>query len=159
MLLRRLEMTLPWLATVVVLVGAVQQAAVGLGWLAIGLLPGESAPGEIWFSLALLTLFALVFALVLAAVTDRRVHGIPAIAIASVALLVARFTACDPYYAPTLRRMSDGGAISGSWVVFVVACTLTTAAYAMRRPRRGRILFAGACWLTFATAFVASLGH
>ena len=159
MLLRRLEIALPWLATAVLLVGAAQQAAVGLGWLAIGPLPGEWAPGQICFTLALLTLFALVPTLALAAATDRRVQCLPAIAIALVALLVAHFTSYDTYYAPTLRRMSDGGVVSGSWVVFVVTCTLATAAYAMRRPRLGTILFAGACWLTFATAFVASLGH
>ena len=160
MLLRRVESALPWLAICVLLAGAAQQAAVGLGWLSIGSLPGEWAPGQFFFSLALLALFALGPALAAAAASDRRVRGIPAIALAAVALLIARFTSYDAYYAPMLRRMSDGGAVSGSWVVFVVACTLAAAACATRWNRRlGTILFAGACWLTFATAFVASLGH
>jgi hypothetical protein len=159
MLPRRLESALPWLAACVLLAGAAQQAAVGLGWLEIGRLPGEPAPGQIFLSAALLTLLALVPALALAAATDRRVCGIPAPALASSAFLVAHFTSYDPYYAPTLRRMSDGGMISGGWIVFVLTCALAAAACATHRNRLGTAVFAAACWLTFATAFAASLGH
>lgn len=157
---RRLAMVVPWFAVCVVLAGAAQQAAVALEWLAIGPAPGDGAAGQaVFLGGALLVLVVLGLVLPVAALAGRRVRALPAIAVAAALLVVARFSSFDPYYAPSLRRMSDGGILSGTWVVFVVACCVGAAVVAARSNRVGTLLVAAACWLAFGTAFLAGLGH
>jgi len=44
------------------------------------------------------------------------------------AFVVARWYSFDPYYAPTLRRHSDDGFVSGVWIVALVGLALAAAA-------------------------------
>jgi hypothetical protein len=155
---RRLEAAIAWLAAAVVAAGAAQQAATALEWLSIGRVPGAWEPGHFLLIVALLVLVILGPALLAAAALDHRVRAAPAIAVAAAALTVARFESFDAYYAPTLRRMSDG-VVSATWVAAVVACAVAAAGCAVRCNRLGTALAACVCWIAFATAFVASLGH
>ncbi len=149
-----------WSAAAVVLAAACHQAAVALGWLPIGRLPGEGAAGERYLlDAALLVLVLAGFALFAACTTDLRVSVAPAIALAAALLVVARFYAYDPYYAPSLRRMSDGGAVAGTWIVIVVAACAGAALLALRARRSGLAAVALVCWVSFGTAFAAGLGH
>jgi hypothetical protein len=156
---RRLAAATAWIAAVALAAGAAQQAATALRWIAIGGVPGAWEAGHFLFSLALLVLAILCPALLAAAAANRRVRAAPAIALAGAALLVARFESFDAYYAPFLRRMSDGGMIPGAWVVVVVAAAIAASVLALRSNRLGTALTGCVCGLAFCTAFLASLGH
>jgi hypothetical protein len=156
----RLASTLPWIAACVLLAGAAHQAGAALGWLTIGPEPGQQAPGQALFvGSALLVLVLLGFALPLAAGVGLRVPAAPAIAIGAGLLAAAHFYSFDAYYAPSLRRLSDGGLLPGTWILVVVACALGAALAAARWHRAGVASVAVVCWLALGTAFLAGLGH
>jgi hypothetical protein len=129
-------------AVVAVLVGAAcYEASVALRLLDVGPQPGQGPPSG-----------GVVLVLALAAL-------VAGLAPAAAALVVARFFSFDPYYAPTLRRMSDGGAVSPAWVAFVAAAALA-AGVALRTGRRsGAFLSAAVLVLSFATAVFEGAGH
>jgi hypothetical protein len=144
-------------AVVAVLVGAAcYEASVALRLLDVGPQPGQGPPsGGVVLVLALA---ALVAGAALVAAAPR--HPLAwLLAPAAAALVVARFFSFDPYYAPTLRRMSDGGAVSPAWVAFVAAAALA-AGVALRTGRRsGAFLSAAVLVLSFATAVFEGAGH
>jgi len=72
---------------------------------------------------------------------------------------VARFYSYDPYYAPTLRRMSDGGAVAGGWIAVIVAATLVAGILVRRWPRAASAGTAAGVWAIALTAAVTGLGH
>ena len=153
-----LAVVLPWLAALLVFAGAAHQAAVALGWPAIGNQPGEWAPGEGYLvPPALLVLALLGFALPAAGALAWEVPATPVLALAAACMVVARFFTYDAYYAPTLRRMSDGGAVAGTWIVVVVACALGSALLALRWSRTGLVATGLVCWLGFGTTVAAGL--
>jgi len=85
---------------------------------------------------------------------------VPAAGAASAAFLVTRFYSSDPYYAPTLRRMSDGGLVAGRWITFLVAGTLIAGRILVRRwPRAACAGTAMGVWAIALAAAVAGLGH
>jgi hypothetical protein len=148
-----------WAAVGVVLAGAVQQAATALGWLSIGRDPGAWEPGHALFEIALVVLAVAGPALVALAARGGSLRAAPALALAAVLLVVARFESFDAYDAPTRRRMADDGSVSGTWVVVVVASGVAAAAVAARRERTGTALVGVVCLAACFTAAVASLGH
>ncbi len=151
------------LAVLVVLIAAAAyQAAVALGWLSIGPLPGQAPAG---YGLVLgAALLALVVGAGLCAVYASWPRP-PADALAGLigpaaaAFVVARFYSFDPYYAPTLRRMSDDGLVPESWVYAVIALALLTAVLAGLRPRVALTLTTLVLLLSAVTALAAGLGH
>lgn len=149
----------PWLAACLVLAGAAQQAGVALGWLKIGDEPGADANGHVLFVLALLALVCLGPALLWAAAVGRRVRAAPVLAVAAGCLVIARFYAFDSYYAPFERRMSEGGAVAGTWIVIVVACAFAAAVISVRHHHSGLCATAAVAWLAFGTAAASGMGH
>src|SRR6185312_14460196 len=115
----------------VVAAGAAYELLVALGVIGLGPQPGDAPAGATTIvPLALLSLLVTGGVLLVAAIGGRsRIAWermvVPAAA-AAAAFLVARFYSYDPYYAPDLRRMSDGGAVAGRWIAFVVAATLVS---------------------------------
>jgi hypothetical protein len=83
----------------------------------------------------------------------------PAIPLGGAAFVVARFYSYDPYYAPTLRRMSDGGSLPGWWIIAVVALAVGGALATTCLPRLALAAAGAAALLCAATAFLAGLGH
>lgn len=77
-----------------------------------------------------------------------------AVPVAAAAFLAARFESYDPYYAPTLRRMSDGGLLSPWWVWFLCAAAIVVAVVPRGRSVAPAVLLLIAC-----TALVAGVGH
>jgi hypothetical protein len=77
-----------------------------------------------------------------------------AIPLLAAAFLFARFESYDAYYAPTLRRMSDGGLLSPWWVAFVCA-----AALAATLVRRGRSVAPAVLLVIALTGLIADAGH
>jgi hypothetical protein len=154
-----------WAAALVVLVllgAASYEAALALGWLAIGSLPGEGRPEE--EDVLLLAVAAQLAGAVLAAASafgPRMKAGAAEsmIPLSSAAFMTARFYTFDPYYAPTLRRMSDAGLVSPWWVFTLVAGSLVAAALTRARPRIGLSVVAVVVPLCALTAFVMAIGH
>ena len=158
---------LGWLLTLAVLVvltlAVAYEAAVALGWLAVGPLPGQAPVGNgLVFGAALLAL--LVGTVVFAGYAS--LPGAPPadalwslVGPAAAAFVVARLYSFDPYYAPTLRRFSDDGLIAKSWVYALVFLALVAAILARSHPRIGASLTALALLLSAFTAFVMGLGR
>ena len=75
------------------------------------------------------------------------------------ALVLARFYAFDPYYAPTLRRASDGGILSWAWIGLGLGVSAVVAAFAARVPRAATVFIAGVLLYTALTVLLARAGH
>ena len=94
------------------------EVALALRWVSIGALPGEGAPwsGPVEATAA----SAIVLGIGVAAACLRRPRNdwvwLAAVSVPAAAFVIARLYTYDPYYAPTLRRMSDDGLISPGWV-------------------------------------------
>jgi hypothetical protein len=74
--------------------------------------------------------------------------------VAAAAFLVARFESYDAYYAPALRRMSDGGLVSPWWVGFLCVAAVAVALLPRARAVAPAVLLVIAC-----TALIANAGH
>jgi hypothetical protein len=121
-------LTLAWKLTAIVLAGcAGYEAAIALGWISIGAVSGEGAPGDTF--VVLLAAFAIVAAAVLIAFGAPRT-----LVVIGAAVVVARFLTYDPYYAPSLRRMSDGGLFSPWWIGLLALAAVVAAAVRVRSP-------------------------
>jgi hypothetical protein len=76
-------------------------------------------------------LTAALVALIAGAVAlGVRVHSrvAPLVPLAAVAFVVARFYSFDPYYAPELRRMSDGGLVAPGLIYVLIVATVAVVA-------------------------------
>lgn len=151
---RRELLTLLLLALIAA--GTLYETAVALEWISIGQLPGEGGPGE-----GVVLSVAAVAVLVGIGVTlfaSRGNHLAAGLAPAAAALMVARFYSFDTYYAPNLRRMSEGGMTSARWVYVLVGLALLSAAVTSLRPR---LAFVGApvMFLCLITTLFADTGH
>jgi hypothetical protein len=154
-----------WVAALVVLVllgAATYEAALALGWLAIGALPGEGRPEE--EEVLLLAVAAQLAGAVVAVASAFRPPtkagaAESMIPLSAAAFMTARFYTFDPYYAPTLRRMSDDGFAAPWWVFTLVAGSLVAAALTRARPRIGLTVTGVVVPLCVLTAFAMGLGH
>ena len=132
--------------------------ALALGAGSVGPEPGDDVAGAgVIFTAALLAILA---AIVLALAYAARPHTVAALlAPAAAAFLVAFVFTYDPYYAPTSRRYSDGGAVPLGWVAFVAALALVAGALTLVRPRAGAVTTSGVLVLLLFTTLFASDGH
>lgn len=89
----------------------------------------------------------------------RRLPALMLVAPAAAAFVVARFYAFDPYYAPSLRRASDGGLVPTAEIVVVVAVSLVAGCLVATRPRLGSAATCCALLLCAFTALALRLGH
>jgi hypothetical protein len=86
-------------------------------------------------------------------------EGLPAVAGAVAALLVARYSSYDPYYAPDLQRVSESSGVPGWWIALLVALALCSAVLSRRDLRTSLVLAGIAMFLAGPTVFVVGLGH
>jgi len=135
------------------------EAAVALGAISLGPVPGAGpAGGEAVLKLGLLALVSGC-GLALAESVRPRSSWAAFIGPAAVAFALARFHTYDPYYAPGLRRMSDGGLFSPVWVYGLVASGIASACLARMRPRAGMIATAAVALVAAFTALFSGVGH
>ena len=88
----------------------------------VGAVPGEAPFGEpVVYVLSLLAIFLGA----LLALAPSRTPVFP-LGPAAAAFVAARFYTADPYYAPTLRRYSDGGLVAPAWIFALAALALVT---------------------------------
>jgi len=151
------------LAVLVVLTAAAAyEAAVAFGWLSVGPKPGEAPVGNgLVLGAALLALVAGAgLSAVYASHRRPRADALGAlIAPAAAAFVVARFYSFDPYYAPTLRRMSDDGLVAASWVYTLAGLALLAAILTRTRPRTGLGLTVLVLLMSAFTALAEGGGH
>jgi hypothetical protein len=81
------------------------------------------------------------------------------IPIGAAAFVVARFFTPDPYYAPTVRRLSDGGAFSASWVFVWTGFAVVAAALIMIRRRVGLATAVPVLLVLAVTGLAEASGH
>jgi hypothetical protein len=133
----------------------VHQVAVAAGWLAIGRQSGEDPTGTT----------AVVIAALVALIAGATALGVrvpsrlaPLVPLAAVAFVVARFYSFDAYYAPALRRMSDGGLVAPGLIYALIMATVVVAALMTKRPRAAPA-GAGLLVVLAFVALVESAGH
>jgi len=134
---------------------ALHQVAVAAGWLAIGRQSGDDPTGTTAVLIA--ALVALIAgAIALGASVPSRLA--PLVPLAAVAFVVARFYSFDSYYAPALRRMSDGGLVAPGLIYALIFAAVVVAALMTKLPRAAP---AGAALLVVSAllALVESAGH
>ena len=128
----------------------------------MGTVPGDGPTGEGWVQLA--ALLAMIAGAVLASTRDAAAITVP---LAAAAFVAARFYTYDDYYLPTLRRISDHGTPSSSWIYTVVAAAGVAATCAIVRALTGRGLGAPVTRglsaivviLCAFTTFIEGIGH
>ena len=158
--MRRWDALATPLILAVLVAGAAYETAVALGWISLGTQPGDGPPFE-----ALVLVAALIAMLVGALVsfalsTEGRCSTFVALfGAAAGAFVVARFHGFDPYYLPTLRRYSDAGMFSPTWVYAVAGLGLLASLLCFARPRVGLVLSGAVLLVCLFTSIFLGGGH
>jgi hypothetical protein len=136
---------------------ATQQLLVAGGILGLATSPGADPPGQVLVQVAIVGILVGAVAWPIVASLLPRVFGF-VLALAAGAFAIAHFAAYDPYYLPTLRRYSDGGAVGVAGVATMVALVIAASLTAVRWRRAGSVLLAPAT-LGLAVTVVLMGGH
>jgi hypothetical protein len=136
------------------------EVVLAAGGLSIGPQPGDTAPGEPFVLGAALLLMALGAVLAPVVAAGRGTFPLVAlVAPSAAAFALARFYTYDPYYAPTLRRMSDGGFVNPRWMYGLAAAAVATAVVCCFRPRTGARVSVVVVLACAVTTLYESAGH
>ena len=100
------------------------QVAVAASWIAMGPQGGDDPAGTTAAIIA--ALVAMVAGAVALGATVRS-RLAPLVPLAAVAFVVARFYTFDSYYAPALRRMSDGGLVAPGLIYALILAAVVVA--------------------------------
>jgi hypothetical protein len=146
----------------VLLAAAAYELALALGLVGsyAGLAPGQGVEGEdtvtavAWLTMLVGAVVALVHA-----IRPRWPWAVAIFAPAAAAFMTAKFYTYDPYYLPTQRRYSDGGAVTAEWVLGMLAVSLVVGVSTHLRPRAGSKATAFMLPLLLVTSVLASDGH
>jgi hypothetical protein len=142
-----------------VLLGAAAfELALALGAGSVGSQPGDSPSGQgIVGPAATVALFVGVIAAVRG--TWRAERALSALAPVTGLFVTATDYTYDPYYAPTLRRYADGGAVPVSWIFMLLAISFVVGAFTWRWPRGGAGITALSLLVWLVTLVAAGDGH
>jgi hypothetical protein len=148
---------------VVILAAAAYELADAAGWIALGNVPGEGPTGEGVVIVAALA--AMLIGGIWAALLAMRARD-PSprwpwvmLPLASAGFIVALYYAYDPYYAPGLRRASDGGLLSAAWIVCNCGAAVVVAALAYRHDQIALRLMVPLLFFFAITALFERAGH
>jgi hypothetical protein len=149
---------LGWILVAMLAAATVWAAALSLGAGTIGPDSGRGVHGD--DAVVLAALLAMLVGAGLEVAYVFRPHAVAALlAPAAAAFLVAFFFNYDPYYAPTLRRYSDGGLVSGGWIAFLAVSALGAAVLTRFRPPGGAALSAVLLLFVLGTTVIVPAGH
>ena len=146
----------------VVIAATISEGLVALGVVGLSPSTGDWDVRDVLVAAAFCALFfggPLFVAAAFTRFADGFRQGVPIVALATGAVVVARFLSYDPYYAPYLRRMSDGGILPGWWIVVLAGAAIGAAVIARRDPRMGLVLTSAVMFLAGPTVFIAGAGH
>ena len=136
---------------------AAYEFALALGAGSLGPEPGDGVVGSgVVRGVALL---AMVAAVALAAIPSSNPWPAALFGPSAAAFLVTSFFTYDPYYAPTLRRFSDGGNVALSWVAIVAVVAVAAGVFTALRPRPGRVVTPVVLVVVLLTTVLAGTGH
>jgi len=143
------------LVLAVLAVCTLHQVAVAASWIAMGPQGGDDPAGT---TAAIIAALVAMVAGALALGATVRSRLAPLVPLAAVAFVVARFYTFDSYYAPTLRRMSDGGLVAPGLIYLLIVAAFIVAALMRKWPSAAPL---GAALLVFSAllALVESAGH
>ena len=149
-------------AVLVLAIAAAYETVVALELLSIGTDPGEGPAGEWVVESAAFVASLVGIGTSVANVRQRDPRpGVASmlLAPAASAYILARLYTFDPYYAPTLRRASDGGIVPVWWVFLLAGASLVAATLVRTRPRAGSILTCAVLIVCTVTAALEHAGH
>jgi hypothetical protein len=150
----RLTLVFP-IVLVVLTACTLQQVAVAAGLIAMGPQSGDDPTGT---TAAVIAALVALFAGAIALGTRLRSRLKPLVPLAAVAFVVARFYTFDAYYAPALRRMSNGGLVAPGVIYLLIAASVVIAALIAERPSTAPVGSLLLVVLAFV-ALVESAGH
>ncbi len=146
-----------WFVVGTLFAAAAYELALALGAGSIGPDPGDDVAGAT--GVQVVALLAMLAAPALAPVSSLRPWPTALFAPAAAVFLVTFFFTYDPYFAPSLRRYSDGGAVAGRWIAVVAAVAVADGVLTRLQPRIGRFMTSTVVVLVFVTAVFAGDGH
>ncbi len=149
-------------ALVVLAAAALYEAAVALGWIPIGPVPGEGpvGGGAVRAAAFLAGIAGAGVCVALAPRPEARPRTLaPLLPLAAAAFIVAHFYAYDPYFAPSLRRFSEGEAVFGLWIVALALAAGLAAVASFVRPRVGLKIAALVVFVSALTGVFIGVGH
>jgi hypothetical protein len=148
---------LGWAVTGTLVATAGYELALALGAGSQGSEPGDGVAGS--GAVLLVAVLAMIAAAVLAPFAEVRPWPAALFAPAAAAFLVTFFFTYDPYYAPDLRRYSEGGAAVGHWIAVVAVIAVGNGVLTWLQPRIGRFTTSGVLILVLLTTVFAGDGH
>ena len=131
------------------LLTAAYDAVLAFGWVSIGIVPGAGAPGQ--DAAVVVSLVAMIASGVLVAARPTPLALV--LPPAALLVVVARYYTFDPYYAPSLRRLSEGE-VSVWWLVALGVASCAVSLFARRASLAAVVLFVAA-----GTLLVEGVGH
>jgi hypothetical protein len=140
---------------------AIYETAIALGALSVGPAPGQGPPGaDSVLAASMLAFLIGAWMSVVYAVWDYPVTAPPAWLLAPVAtwFVAARFYAFDPYFAPTLRRYSEG-VVPELWIFGLCAAALGAAVLTRAWSRLGMCATGVVFMVCALTAVWEGVGH
>ena len=148
--------SLGWLVVGTLVAAAAYELALALGAGSIGPRPGGGVTGSgVVQAVAPLTMLA---GAALAPSLGLRPWPAALFAPAAAAYLVAFFFTYDPYFAPSLRRYSDGN-VGASWIAAVAAAAVANGVLTRLQPRLGRFTTSAVVFVVLVTTALAGDGH
>jgi hypothetical protein len=145
-----------WFSVAILVAAAAYELALALGAGSVGPEPGDGVAGS--GVVQVVALLAMLGAAALAPTHGLRPWPAALFAPAAAAFLVAFFFTYDPYFAPTLRRYSDGN-VGARWIVVVAAAALADGVLTRLQPRVGRVMTSAVVLVVLATTVLAGDGH
>ena len=140
------------------LVAAAFELALALGAAKPGPSPGDAATGQdVVGPVAFIALAVGVVAAGLGAA--KRERAIALLMPAAGLFVTATDYTYDSYYAPTLRRFSDGGAVPVWWMFVLLGISLGVGVFTWRRPGPGCTLTGFGLLVWVVTLMFAGDGH
>ena len=146
-----------WFFVGILFAAAAYELALALGAGSLGPEPGDGVAGS--GVVEAVALFAMLVAAVLAFFPGVRPWPAALFGPAAAAFLVTFFFTYDPYFAPDLRRYSDGGAVAGRWIALVAAVALADGVLTRLQPRLGRVTTSAVLLVVLLTTVFAGDGH
>ncbi len=146
-----------------ILAGAAYEAAIATGIIGLGSAPGEGARGGGLLTFAIFALLGAGVLFVAAAIARPLRDGLAAsfviaIDVAAFVLALARWLSYDSYYAPTLRRLSDGW-ISGEVLLLLAGIVAAAVIVTVLRLRAGLLVSTVAVLACALLTVIAGAGH
>jgi hypothetical protein len=145
-----------WLVVGTLFAASAYELVLSLGAGSVGPVPGDGVAGSTFVEV--IALLAMIAAAALAPVAVSCPWPAALCAPAAAAYLVAFYFTYDPYFAPTLRRYSEGN-VGGAWIAVVAVIAVANGVLTRLQPRIGRYTTSAVLVFVLLTTVLAGDGH